>query len=238
MARKKNNKKHPEWSGKHRKRVSARSPNQKEFLRQISQNDIVFCAGPAGSGKTHLSVGVAIEYFLKEKVERIVVTRPIVQAGERIGFLPGTAEQKLDPYLYPVFDEFRHFMSHEEIAYNKSNHHIEIVPLALMRGRNFHNAFIIGDEMQNATFNQMKMLVTRMGIDSKMVISGDPSQSDLDRRDQGAFEFCLERLEEVEGVGISYLEKGDIVRNPIIPRILDVLDDEIYGNSRYKRTSR
>jgi phosphate starvation-inducible PhoH-like protein len=129
-------------------------------------------------------------------------------------------------------------MSHEEIAYNKSNHRIEIVPLALMRGRNFHNAFIIGDEMQNATFDQMKMLLTRMGIDSKMVISGDPSQSDLDRRDQGAFEFCLERLGGVEGVGISYLEKGDIVRNPIIPRILDVLDDEIYGNSRHKRTSR
>tara|TARA_B110001454_G_C12454834_1_gene323615 strand:- start:235 stop:618 length:384 start_codon:yes stop_codon:yes gene_type:complete len=127
-------------------------------------------------------------------------------------------------------------MSHEEISSNKDNRHIEIIPLALMRGRNFHNSFIIGDEMQNATFDQMKMLVTRMGINSKLVISGDLSQSDLERRDQGAFQFCLERLEGIEGVGVSYLEKGDIVRNPIIPRILDVLDDEVYGNQRYKRT--
>lgn len=236
MARKKNKKKYVHGSGEHRKKVSARSPNQKEVLRQISQNDIVFCAGPAGSGKTHLSVGAAIEYFLKDQVERIVVTRPIVQAGERIGFLPGTAEQKLDPYLYPVFDEFRHFMSHEEISTNKDNRHIEVVPLALMRGRNFHNAFIIGDEMQNSTFEQMKMLITRMGTNSKLIISGDLSQSDLDRRDQGAFQFCLDKLGGVEGVGVSYLEKGDIVRNPIIPRILDVLDDEIYGNSRHQRT--
>ena len=161
-----------------------------------------------------------------------------MQAGERIGFLPGTAEQKLDPYLYPVFDEFRHFMSHEEISTNKNSRYIEVVPLALMRGRNFHNAFIIGDEMQNATFEQMKMLITRMGTNSKLIISGDLSQSDLDRRDQGAFQFCLEKLDGIEGVGISYLEKGDIVRNPIIPRILDVLDDEVYGNSRYKRTPR
>jgi len=238
MARKKHNRGRAEISSKPRKRVSARSPNQKSVLQQISQNDIVFCAGPAGSGKTHLSVGAAIEYFLKNKVSRIVVTRPIVQVGERIGFLPGTAEQKLDPYLYPVFDEFRHFMSHDEIATHKNSRSIEIIPLALMRGRNFHDAFIIGDEMQNATFDQMKMLITRMGMGSKLVVSGDLSQSDLDYRDQGAFQFCLEKLEIVEGVGISYLEKGDIVRNPIIPRILDVLDDEVYDNSRHERTSR
>jgi|TARA_R100000995_G_scaffold64867_4_gene33949 phosphate starvation-inducible PhoH-like protein len=236
MARRKNNK-HPSTHQK-RRRVSARSPNQKEVLRQIKDNDLVFCAGPAGSGKTHLSVGAAIEYFLKNEVERIVVTRPIVQAGERIGFLPGTAEQKLDPYLYPVFDEFRHFMSHEEIASCKNERTIEIVPLALMRGRNFHNAFIIGDEMQNATYEQMKMLITRMGMGSKLFISGDLSQSDLDPRDQGAFEFCLEELDGIDGIGISYLMKTDIVRNPLIPIVLDVLDDEIYGNQRYQRARR
>ena len=129
-------------------------------------------------------------------------------------------------------------MSHDEIATHKNSRSIEIIPLALMRGRNFHDAFIIGDEMQNATFDQMKMLITRMGMGSKLVVSGDLSQSDLDYRDQGAFQFCLEKLEIVEGVGISYLEKGDIVRNPIIPRILDVLDDEVYDNSRHERTSR
>ncbi len=236
MARRKTNK-HPSEHHK-RRRVSARSPNQKEVLRQIKDNDLVFCAGPAGSGKTHLSVGAAIEYFLKNEVERIVVTRPIVQAGERIGFLPGTAEQKLDPYLYPVFDEFRHFMSHEEIASCKNQREIEIVPLALMRGRNFHNAFIIGDEMQNATYDQMKMLITRMGIDSKLFISGDLTQSDLDPRDQGAFQFCLEQLDGIDGIGISYLMKRDIVRNPLIPVVLDVLDEEIYGNKRYTRAQR
>tara|TARA_R110000824_G_scaffold386438_1_gene581362 strand:+ start:2134 stop:2844 length:711 start_codon:yes stop_codon:yes gene_type:complete len=236
MARKKINK-HP---SKHHKRrtVSARSPNQKEVLRQIKENDLVFCAGPAGSGKTHLSVGAAVQHFMGNEVQRIVVTRPIVQAGERLGFLPGTAEQKLDPYLYPIFDEFRHFLSHEEIASCKNQREIEIVPLALMRGRNFHNAFIIGDEMQNATYEQMKMLITRMGMGSKLLISGDLTQSDLDRRDQGAFQFCLEELYGIDGIGISYLMKADIVRNPLIPIVLDVLDEEIYGNKRYERTQR
>tara|TARA_R100000005_G_C4985339_1_gene193843 strand:+ start:125 stop:826 length:702 start_codon:yes stop_codon:yes gene_type:complete len=233
MARRKNNQDQRTTLPQKRKRVVARSPNQKEVLRSIKENDLTFCAGPAGSGKTHLSVGAAIEYFLRGDVERIVVTRPIVQAGERIGFLPGTAEQKLDPYLYPVFDEFRHFMSYEEISTLKNKRELEVVPLALMRGRNFHNAFIIGDEMQNATYDQMKMLITRMGMGSKMFISGDLSQSDLSLSDQGAFEFCLERLDEVEGVGVSYLLKKDIVRNPLIPRVLDILDEEVYSNQRY-----
>ncbi len=208
-----------------RKRVSARTPNQKQILRAIKNNDITICSGPAGSGKTHLSVGAAIEYLSRGEVEKIVVTRPIVQAGERIGFLPGTAEQKLDPYLYPVFDEFAHFLSYSDIATLKNARKIEIVPLALMRGRNFHNAFIIGDEMQNATFEQLKMFITRMGIDSRLVISGDITQSDLPKRDQGAFDFCFKKLHDIKGVKCCQLEGKDIVRNPIIPLILERLDD-------------
>jgi len=231
MARKKISK-HPV---KHYKRriVSARSPNQKEVLRDIKENDLVFCDGLAGSGKTHLSVGAAVQHFMNNEVEKIVITRPIVQAGERLGFLPGTAEQKLDPYLCPIFDELKHFMSHEEIASFKNQRQIEIVPLALMRGRNFHNSFIIGDEMQNATYQQMKMLITRLGMGSKLIISGDLTQSDLEYRDQGAFQFCLEGLDGIDGIGVSYLMKSDIVRNPLIPIVLDVLDEEIYGNKRY-----
>jgi len=209
-----------------KKRVVARSENQKQVLRSINTNHITLCAGPAGTGKTHLSVGAAVEYFQKGLVEKIVITRPIVQAGERIGFLPGTAEQKLDPYLYPVFDELSHFLSYTDIATLKNERKVEIVPLALMRGRNFHKAFIIGDEMQNATREQMRMFITRMGMESKLVISGDPTQSDLARDKRGAFEYCIKKLSNIEGIGICPLHNTDIVRNPIIPIVLEKLDEQ------------
>ena len=226
MARKKKigNLTPPKTEVRPRKRVSARSSNQKAVLRAIKNNDITICKGPAGSGKTHLSVGAGIEYLARGDVERIVVTRPIVQAGERIGFLPGTAEEKLDPYLYPVFDEFAHFLSYSDVATMKNSKMIEVVPLALMRGRNFHNAFIIGDEMQNATFEQLKMLITRMGIKSKLIISGDSTQSDLPKSNQGAFDFCFNELYDIQGVSACLLEGKDIVRNPIIPLVLERLD--------------
>ena len=209
-----------------KKRVVARGQNQKHVLRSINANHITLCAGPAGSGKTHLSVGAAIEYFQKGLVEKIVITRPIVQAGERIGFLPGTAEQKLDPYLYPVFDELAHFLSHADITALKNERKVEIVPLALMRGRNFHKAFIIGDEMQNATHEQMRMFITRMGMESKLVISGDLTQSDLPKDKRGAFQYCLDRLRNTEGIGVCNLFNEDIVRNPIIPIVLEKLDEQ------------
>ena len=208
-----------------KKRVVCRGENQKKVLRSIKQNDITLCAGPAGSGKTHLSVGAATEYFGRGDVDKIVITRPIVQAGERIGFLPGTAEQKLDPYLYPVFDELSYFLSQMDIATLKKERKIEIVPLALMRGRNFHKAFIIGDEMQNATKEQMMMFITRMGMDSKLFISGDLTQSDLPPHKQGAFSFVLERLRDTDNIGVCHLENKDIVRNPIIPIVLAKLND-------------
>ena len=228
MARKKTNNKKPH---PRRKRLIAKTENQKYVLRAIKENDVILCAGPAGTGKTHLSVGSAVQALLKEEVERIVITRPIVQAGEKIGYLPGTAEQKLDPYLQPVFDELRYYLSHSEIAFYKNERRIQVIPLALMRGRNFHDSFIIGDEMQNATFDQIKMLITRMGMNSKLVISGDLDQSDLIKRDRGAFKFCLEKLINIDKVGISYLKGEDIVRNPLIPVILEKLDGrKIHGN--------
>ena len=224
MRKRKSNAKSTETMGK-RKRFTARTPNQKKVLQSVKNSDIVLCEGPAGSGKTHLSVGAAVEYFLRGDVEKIIVTRPIVQAGERIGFLPGTAEQKLAPYLQPVFDEFSYFLSQSEIAELKNARKLEVVPLALMRGRNFHKAFIIGDEMQNATYDQMKMFITRMGIDSKLIISGDSKQSDLEYRNRGAFNFCLHELVDIERISICYLTGKDIVRNPIIPVVLERLDE-------------
>ena len=228
MARKRKNNNNPH---ERRKRLIAKTENQKHVLRTIKENDVTLCAGPAGTGKTHLSVGSAVQALLKEEVEKIVITRPIVQAGEKIGYLPGTAEQKLDPYLQPVFDELRYYLSHSEIAFYKNERRIQVIPLALMRGRNFHQSFIIGDEMQNATFDQIKMLITRMGMNSKLVISGDLDQSDLMKRDRGAFKFCLEKLVNIDKVGISYLKGEDIVRNPLIPVILEKLDGrKIHSN--------
>ena len=228
-------KSNPEPPRGKRRRVTARTPNQKKVLQSIKSSDITLCEGPAGSGKTHLSVGAAVEYFLRGDVEKIVVTRPIVQAGERIGFLPGTAEQKLDPYLQPVFDEFSYFLSQSEIAELKNSKKLEVVPLALMRGRNFHKAFIIGDEMQNATYDQMKMFITRMGMDSKLIISGDSKQSDLEYKHRGAFTFCLQQLVNIDRISICYLEGKDIVRNPIIPIVLERLDEaeKIQRNKRH-----
>jgi len=224
MPRKRNSPNKKQVKPRPRGGVTGRSPNQKKILRSIKSNDITLCSGPAGSGKTHLSVGAAVEYLRKGSVEKIVITRPIVQAGERIGYLPGTAEQKLDPYLYPVFDEFSYFLNQSDILTLKEDKKIEVVPLALMRGRNFHRSFIIGDEMQNATREQMRMFVTRMGMESKLVISGDPTQSDLPYDKRGGLDFFLERLSFTDGIGVCKLEKEDIVRNAIIPIVLDKID--------------
>ncbi len=228
MARKKQTAKKPP---QRRRRLIAKTPNQKNVLKTIKENQVTLCAGPAGTGKTHLAVGSAVQLLLKNSVDKIVITRPIVQAGERIGFLPGTAEQKLDPYLQPVFDELKYYLSHAEISTYKNEQRIQVIPLALMRGRNFHDSFIIGDEMQNATFDQMKMLITRMGLHSKLVISGDLDQSDLSKKDQGAFRFCLKRLTDIDEVGICNLYGEDVVRNPLIPVMLEKLDGyKVHGN--------
>lgn len=209
---------------KHRNRLKARTENQKELIRSIVDNDIVFCQGLAGSGKTHIAVGMGIEALLEDKVGKIVITRPVVEAGERLGFLPGTAEEKLHPYLLPILDEINHFISMADYAQLKNENKIEIVPLALMRGRNFHDCFIIADECQNATYDQLKMLITRIGNDSKMVLTGDVGQSDLPKYNRGGFIDLIELLYEVDGIGIAYLEACDIVRNPIIGRILEKLE--------------
>ena len=155
----------------------------------------------------------------------------MVEAGEKIGFLPGSAEEKIHPYLIPILDEINHFICMADYARLKNENRIEIVPLGLMRGRNFHDAFIVADECQNATYEQLKMLITRIGMDSKMVLTGDAAQSDLNKHMKGGFIKLMERLADVEGVGLSFLEACDIVRNPIIGKILDKLEE--YENKPY-----
>jgi phosphate starvation-inducible PhoH-like protein len=208
----------------YRNRLKPRTENQKEYIRTIAENTITFCQGLAGSGKTHIAIGMALEYLLENKVKKIIITRPVIEAGEKIGYLPGTAEEKLHPYLLPILDEINHFISPALYATLKLNNKIEVVPLGLMRGRNFHNSFIVADECQNATYEQLKMLLTRTGTDSKMVLTGDAGQSDLHRHMRGGFTDIMSALNNVDGIGISELNGSDIVRNPIIVKILARLD--------------
>lgn len=208
----------------YRNRLKPRSNNQTDYIRTISENTITFCQGVAGSGKTHIAIGMALEYLLEEKVRKIIITRPVVESGEKIGYLPGTAEEKLHPYLLPILDEVCHFIPLSHYASLKLNNKIEIVPLGLMRGRNFHHSFIVADECQNASYDQLKMLLTRTGNESKMVLTGDASQSDLHRTMRGGFQDLTFALDGITGIGISKLDNSDIVRNPIIGKILTRLD--------------
>jgi phosphate starvation-inducible PhoH-like protein len=212
-----------------RNRLKPRTENQKEYIRSIIENTITFCQGSAGSGKTHCAVGLALEHLLEDKIKKIIITRPVVEAGEKIGYLPGKYEEKLFPYLLPIEDEINYFIGPALNATLKLNNKIEIVPLGFMRGRNFHDCFIVADECQNASYEQLKMLLTRIGQNSKMVLTGDVSQSDLARHLQGGFYEMIKNLSDVDGIGISTLTDNDIIRNPIIAKILAKLDNYEQG---------
>lgn len=206
-------------------RLKPRSKNQTEYIRTIAENTIIFCQGVAGSGKTHIAIGMALEYLLDNKVEKIVITRPVVEAGERLGFLPGTAEEKLHPYLMPILDEINYFIPMQVYTKLKITNRIEVVPLGLMRGRSFNKAFIVADECQNATYDQLKMLLTRIGTDSKMILTGDTDQSDLQKGYRGGFLNLIRLLTDIPNIGLSELDRLDIVRNPIIADIVAKLSE-------------
>jgi phosphate starvation-inducible protein PhoH and related proteins len=208
----------------YRNKLRPRTENQREYIRTAAENAITFCQGLAGSGKTHIAIGMALEYLLEEKVKKIIITRPVLEAGEKIGYLPGTAEEKLHPYLLPILDEINHFISSGLYASLKLHNKIEVVPLGLMRGRNFHESFIVADECQNASYDQLKMLLTRLGRDSKMILTGDIGQSDLAKHLRGGFLQMIEYLNGIENIGFSVLESVDIVRNPIIASIISRLE--------------
>jgi len=209
-------------------KVKPKSKNQRELLKSIYNNDITFCVGPAGTGKTHISVGAAVDLLQRRKIQRIVITRPIVEAGQRknanksvIGYLPGDINAKMAPFLRPLHDEFGKFLTSDALQVLKNNGTLEICPLEHMRGRTFENAFIICDEAQNATEEQLEMLLTRLGIGSTMVVVGDVEQTDLPDNLTGGFENFIDDLDGLEGLGIIYLETCDVARHPIVIAILE-----------------
>jgi len=206
-----------------RKILKPKTENQAEYIRSMAESDVTFCSGPAGSGKTAVAVGLACQHFLDNRVEKIIITRPVVEAGRGLGFLPGTLTEKIQPYLVPVVEEMKLFLGVETYHSARSTNAIEMCPLEYMRGRNFHDTFMILDEAQNATYEQIKMFITRIGLGSKAVINGDASQTDLDHRADGGLEICMDKLEDIDGVSICELTNQDIVRNSIISKILSKL---------------
>jgi phosphate starvation-inducible PhoH-like protein len=204
--------------------LHGRTPRQVDYLRQIQEHDITFGIGPAGTGKTYLAVASAVDAFEREHVERIVLTRPAVEAGERLGFLPGDLAQKVDPYLRPLYDALYDLMGFERVAKLFERGCIEIAPLAFMRGRTLSRAFIILDEAQNTSPEQMKMFLTRIGIGSRAVITGDLTQVDLPRGQKSGLGEAVQVLADVRGVAFTRFLKEDVVRHPLVARIVDAYE--------------
>ena len=204
--------------------LSARTPNQAEYLRLIAEHDITFGIGPAGTGKTYLAVACAIDALERQTVQRIILCRPAVEAGEKLGFLPGDLGQKVDPYLRPLYDALYDLMGFDRVQKAFERQQIEIAPLAFMRGRTLNHAFVILDEGQNTTPEQMKMFLTRIGFGSKCVVTGDISQIDLPRQTTSGLIDAERVLRRVKGLGFSYLTSADVVRHPLVARIVDAYD--------------
>ncbi len=203
--------------------VKPRTIHQKKYISSILGNDITFCSGPAGTGKTHIAVGLAIKMLREGTFNRIVVTRPLVSVGKDMGFLPGDLFEKVSPYIQPFFDELNYYLPMSTIQSLLGDGSIDVVPLSMMRGRTFNNAFIILDEAQNATHAELKMLFTRIGTPSKLVVAGDTNQSDLPVRERGALSEAIERLKNIEGINHVELTRTDIVRHKLINQIIDNL---------------
>lgn len=206
--------------------LHGRTPNQVEYLRAIQACDITFGIGPAGTGKTYLAVASAVDAFEREMVERIILTRPAVEAGERLGFLPGDLAQKVDPYLRPLYDALYDLMGFDRVAKLFERGSIEIAPLAFMRGRTLNHAFIILDEAQNTTPEQMKMFLTRIGIGAKAVVTGDLTQVDLPRGHRSGLLEARDVLATVRGIGFTEFGKEDVVRHPLVARIVEAYDKQ------------
>ncbi|MDA8644260.1 PhoH family protein [Flavobacteriaceae bacterium] len=201
--------------------IKAKTFNQKRLVESMHVNDMVFAIGPAGTGKTYTGVALAVKALKEKQVKRIILTRPAVEAGENLGFLPGDLNEKLDPYMQPLYDALRDMIPSTTLQSHIEKGIIQIAPLAFMRGRTLDNAFVILDEAQNTTHSQMKMFLTRMGKNAKFMITGDPGQIDLPRRMISGLKEALLILKNAKGIGIIYLDDKDVIRHPLVKKIID-----------------
>jgi phosphate starvation-inducible PhoH-like protein len=207
-----------------RRRVNPKSPNQKKYLDLIEQNDIVIGVGPAGTGKTYLAMAQAVSYLIAKKVSRIILARPAVEAGEKLGFLPGDLQEKVNPYLRPLYDALYDMMDTDKASRLVERGTIEVAPLAFMRGRTLNDAFVILDEAQNTTSEQMKMFLTRLGFGSKAVVTGDITQIDLPNPKLSGLVEALKIVREIDGIGIIYFDDKDVVRHKLVQQIVKAYD--------------
>ena len=212
-----------------RRAIAAKTQGQRDYLQAIAANDIVVSIGPAGTGKTYLAVAKAVEALARKRVKRIILARPAVEAGESLGFLPGDLQAKVDPYLRPLYDALEDMMPHDRVQRALESRTIEIAPLAYMRGRTLSDAFIILDEAQNATGAQMKMFLTRIGVNSRTVVTGDKTQIDLPRREESGLVQVERVLQGIDGIAFCYLNEGDVVRHRLVREIIRAYAEDQSG---------
>ena len=205
--------------------IIAKTINQKKYFEALQNNEIIFGTGVAGSGKTYLAVAYALNQLKKNKIKKIIITRPVVEAGEKLGFLPGDLKEKIDPYLIPIYDAINDILGIEQATKLIEKQVIEIAPLAYMRGRTLDNAYIILDEAQNTTDNQMKMFLTRLGFNSKMIITGDVTQIDLQRNNESGLVRAIKLLSDIKGIKIINFEGIDVMRHPLVAKIIEKYED-------------
>jgi phosphate starvation-inducible PhoH-like protein len=217
--------------------IVARTKNQKKIVELSDVNDILFAIGPAGTGKTYTAVALAVKALKNNQVRRIILTRPAVEAGENLGFLPGDLKDKIDPYLRPLYDALDDMIQPEKLTQFMTNRIIEVAPLAFMRGRTLDNAFVILDEAQNATEMQLKMFLTRLGPSAKCIITGDLTQIDLPKNQRSGLFRSLRLLDNIEGIGVVHLETGDVVRHRLVKAIINAYekDDEMQAIRKHER---
>ena len=209
--------------------ILAKSEGQKTYLEALIKNDVIFSIGPAGTGKTYLAVAAAVSQLKSQQVKKIVLARPAVEAGESLGFLPGDFKEKIDPYLKPLYDALEDMLPKDLLKKYIDMETIEILPLAYMRGRTLNNAYVILDEAQNSTFTQMKMFLTRLGFNSKAVITGDVTQIDLPGKNDSGLVSSIKVLADIKGISFIYLSKNDVVRHPLVREIIDAYDKHAHS---------